>query len=349
MKYIVGYQHLDDEDKFLSALLKHREHIREVYFPWDDFPNGRGSFTGRTGILLFESQRRLVDDLKMLRNASVGMNLLLNGNCYGANSLFRTFFTRIGDAVNYINNNIGLTSVTTSSPVITGFIRKNFPELEVRASVNMEIGSTQGMDYIGELFDAYYLKRELNHDLPAIKSLKQWCDRKGKKLYMLVNSGCLNHFSVHNFHDNLVAHENEIAAMDNAFAFNGICHDYLRQADKRTTIISDSSFVRPENIHWYEPYFDAVKLATRNNRNPTAVIEVYVNNTYTGGVMNLIEPDHSEAFHPYLLENTRFPDVFGIKTLNCDKHYDTCLYWREVFNMARINLNDNGGIYCADQ
>ena len=34
-----------------------------------------------------------------------------------------------------------------------------------------------------------------------------------------VNSGCLNNCSVHVFHDNLVSHESEIAAMDNRCAF----------------------------------------------------------------------------------------------------------------------------------
>ena len=37
------------------------------------------------------------------------------------------------------------------------------------------------------------------------------CDAEGKELYMLANSGCLNNCSAHVFHDNLVAHEAQIA------------------------------------------------------------------------------------------------------------------------------------------
>ena len=46
-----------------------------------------------------------------------------------------------------------MASVTTTSPLIAKFIKNNFEELEVRASVNMEIGTVQGLDYLAEYFD----------------------------------------------------------------------------------------------------------------------------------------------------------------------------------------------------
>ena len=41
--------------------------------------------------------------------------------------------------------------------------------------------------------------------------LKAWADANGKSLHFLVNSGCMNYCSGQSFHDNLVAHEAEIA------------------------------------------------------------------------------------------------------------------------------------------
>ena len=70
--------------------------------------------------------------------------------------------------IDYVAEHYGLQSVTTTSPLIAKFIRNNFEQLEVRASVNMEIGSVQGMDYLAEYFDSYYMKRECNRDFEQI-------------------------------------------------------------------------------------------------------------------------------------------------------------------------------------
>ena len=101
----------------------------------------------------------------------------------------------------------------------------------MRASVNMEIGTIEGMSYVSKLFDSFYIRRELNKNLPMLLKLRKWCNDHGKEMYLLANSGCLNNCSAHIFHDNLVAHEAEISAMDNGYQFRGVCWDFL--SDKK--------------------------------------------------------------------------------------------------------------------
>ena len=67
------------------------------------------------------------------------------------------------------------------------------------------------MKYLEKDFCGFYMKRELNRDFEMIEKLHGWCKENGKKFYLLANSGCLNFCSAHNFHDNLVAHEEEIS------------------------------------------------------------------------------------------------------------------------------------------
>ncbi|OGV31988.1 MAG: hypothetical protein A2020_12010 [Lentisphaerae bacterium GWF2_45_14] len=348
MKFMVGYQLMADSS-LLDALLRCHEDIYEVYFAWGDIPNGRGLSTESLRLSPFEAQSRQFSELENLSKKGIKLNLLLNGNCYGGQSLSRNFFNKIGNVIEGLSERINLQSVTTTSPVIARFIKNNFPALQARASVNMEIGSTQGMDYVAEYFDGYYMQRELNRDLSAIKHLKNWCDTNGKELYMLANSGCLNHCSVHNFHDNLVAHEHEIMSMDNAFDFRGICHDYLAKKEKQISIIRDTNFVRPEDIHLYEPYFSAIKLATRTSRNPAAVLEAYVGRKYIGNVTELMEPNHAESLYPDILENSKFPPEFGERLLSCDKNCSQCDFCCNVFNKVKINLDKIGGSVCVNQ
>jgi hypothetical protein len=341
MKFMLGYQ-LMHNSSLIDAMLRFHKDIYEVYFSWGDIPNGRGLSMEALQLLPFETQNRQLFELEVLSKKGIKLNLLLNGNCYGSQSLSRSFFKKIGNVIEDFSKRINLRSVTTTSPVIAKFVKNNFPVLKVRASVNMEIGSTQGMDYVSEYFDGYYMQRELNRNLKAIKHLKKWCDGNGKELYMLANSGCLSHCSVHNFHDNLVAHENEIMGMDNAFDFRGVCHDYLAKEEKQVSIIRDTNFVRPEDLYLYEPYFSVAKLATRSNLNPVAVIEAYVGRKYVGNITELLEPNHAESFYPCILENSKFPSEFGQKVMTCTKECAQCGFCQNVFNKAKIDLDKIG-------
>lgn len=299
MKFSLGYQCTNAP--FVEEILRNKEHIAEVYFSWANYPNGRNSQLQQRGFSPEQAHIKQKQDLAQLSAAGIPLNLLFNAMCYGKDSQARAFFEGIGDTVDSLKQTYGLASITTTSPLIARFIKENFSDLEVRASVNMSIGTVEGMDYAKDFFDGFYLKRELNRDFALIRTLKEWCDANGKKLYGLANSGCLNHCSAHVFHDNLVAHEQEISQMDNGYAFEGLCRLHLKQNPK--AILERSSFIRPEDISLYEGIFKAMKLATRVSPMPIRILKAYINQKYSGNITDLLEPNHSGLFYPNLLEN----------------------------------------------
>lgn len=299
MKYMVGLK--STSESFLECIKENRQHIYEVYFSWGDIPNGRTSQLENDFYSPWEMQDLQRRALKELSTEGIALNLLFNANCYGKDSQSRAFFNKVGMIIDYVAEHYGLQSVTTTSPLIAKFVHQNFENIEVRASVNMEIGTVQGMEYLAEYFDSFYMKRELNRDFEAIKELHKWCVEHEKKMYLLANSGCLNHCSAHNFHDNLVAHEAEIAQMDNAYEFHGICKEYLKDENHYRALIEDTNFICPEDMHLYEPYFEAAKLATRVHRNPELVLNSYVREKYSGNILELLEPAHN--IYPYVVEN----------------------------------------------
>lgn len=299
MKYMVGLKTTDE--KLLHCIRENKEHIYEVYFSWGDFANGRSNQLENVEYAPWELQDMQRSALQELSCEGIAFNLLFNANCYGKDSQSRAFFHKVGTTIDYVAEHYGLQSVTTTSPLIAKFVHENFKGIEVRASVNMEIGTIQGMEYVADYFDSYYMKRELNRDFNAIKMLHQWCRGNGKQMFLLANSGCLNYCSAHNFHDNLVAHESEIAKMDNAYAFQGVCREFLRNENHYQALINNTNFIRPEDMHLYEPYFTAAKLATRVHKNPSMVVNSYVRERYSGNILELLEPAHS--IYPYVLEN----------------------------------------------
>ena len=300
MKYTVGLQKINTEE-YIRSIIDNKAHIYEVYFSWGDFPNGRSSQLSHDYYTPWELQDKQRETLDKLSQEGIPLNLLFNANCYGKDSQSRSFFEKIGMTIDFVLEHYGLQSITTTSPLIAKFVKNNFEQLDVRASVNMEIGTVQGMDYVAGYFDSYYIKRECNRNLNQIKDLHTWAETHGKKLFMLANSGCMNFCSAHNFHDNLVAHESEISSMDNAYEFLGMCKEYLSKEENYAHLITDTNFVRPEDIHMYEPYITAVKLATRVNKNPNRILSAYTNAKYSGNILELLEPTHN--IYPYVLEN----------------------------------------------
>jgi len=319
MKYSVGYQMRRDPD-FIECILRNKEKIHEVYFSWGDFANGRNSQLRQIGLTPWEAQRRQEEELKLLAEEGISFNLLFNATCYGRDSQSKAFFHKIGETVAYIQEEMCLSSITTTSPLIAKFIKENFEEMDVRASVNMSIGTIEGMDYVAEWFDSFYVKREWNRDFRKLEELKAWSDSRGKRLYGLANSGCLNHCSAHVFHDNLVSHESEISAMDNGYAFEGICKTYLKKKENAHALLDQTSFIRPEDVHLYENIFEAVKLATRVTPYPARILQAYVEKErYTGNILDLLEPNHTALFYPYLLENRRIKsEISGGKLIYSD-------------------------------
>lgn len=333
MKFSVGYR-IDEDDRFLNSIIENKESIGEVYFSWMDFPNGRNIQTVSGFLSPWEAAERQIKDLTRLNGENIRFNLLFNAACYGKDSLSEAFYNKIGDTVDYIETTFNLSSVTTTSPLIGKFIKDNFNNIKVRASVNMGIGSTAAMDYAARYFDGYYLKREYNRNFPKIKELKSWCDENGKELFILANSGCLNDCSAHTFHDSLVAHEKEISEMNNCFHFEGICHEYLKNPEKRISLLRDTSFIRPEEVKLYEPYFTSMKLATRMTDKPVQILNSYISGKCRGNVLEILEPNHAGRIYPFVLDN----DKLKSDRLFCDKDCKNCGKCEEEYKNALINI-----------
>ena len=304
MKFSVGYR-VCPNSEYMQAIIDRKNNIEEIYFSWADFPNGRNNQLRQQNLTQWEAQQRQIEDIKLAYENGIKLNVLFNANCYGKNSQSRSFFEKIAETVDYLQREFELSSLTTTSILIAKFIKENFHNIEVRASVNMSIGTIESIDYVSSYFDSFYIKRELNRDFKSIKQLKSYCEDNGKKIHILANSGCLNNCSAHTFHDNLVSHESDIEGMDNGYQFEGICKEYFRKHQDAGVLLSNTNFIRPEDVYLYEGLFHFMKLATRVNQNPINVLKAYIDNkTYIGSIFNILEPDNSSALYPHILDNS---------------------------------------------
>ena len=282
MKFLVGYQ---PDAAWIDEIAARRDSVGEVYFSYGAMPSGRSAVA---------DVERQLDDLGRLADEGIALHVLFNANCYGEDALSKSFFNEVGATVERFGDS--LSGVTTTSPLVAKFVKDNFPGLKTRASVNMEIGTVEGMEYLSDVFDGFYLKRELNRDLDAVKAAGRWCGENGKELFLLANSGCLNHCSSRTFHDNLVAHEAGIAKADNGYVYRGTCWKWLARPENRARWLERTNWIAPEDVVKYEGLCAAMKLATRQNAHPVRILESYATGSHVGLMQALLEPDHSVLF-----------------------------------------------------
>ena len=335
MQFAVGYQLFEDRDlTFAEVVEDFRGRISEVYFPWLDMASGRMALTNRRGFIDWDGQRRVEEELRTIRRLGVRLNLLLNANCYGGLGISRYLSNQVFSLVDYMREEIGLDTVTTASPMIAWTVTKNFPDIEIRGSVNMRVGTIKAMEYLAGSFDGFHIQRECNRDLDRIGEMKQWADACGKSLHLLINSGCLNFCTAQTFHDNLVAHETEVNEVDAVQGWNlNACQSYYADR-KHWPAFLQGSWVRPEDISRYASLFSEVKLATRMHANPRMVIKAYCDGEFSGNLLDLLEPGHAHLFRPYVIDNTRFPGDWFDTVTRCDKRCHRCSYCAEVLEQV---------------
>ncbi len=342
IKYSVGFQlNKEDSEPFSEIVSAYRESISEVFFAWQDISAGRSDASIRHGSTDWGAQAKTEQELKKIKDMGVKLDLLFNANCYGAYSLSQKLANSVCSVIDYLESiGCGVDIITTTSPAIAHTVKKNFPRIEVRASVNMKIGTVKGMEYLSDLFDSFHVQRDYNRDIAHLTTLKEWADGNNKKLVLLANSGCFINCSGQIFHDNNVAHESEICEMHNIKDFNPyVCWRSLE--DKANWVkLLQNTWIRPEDICHYEKLFDTVKLATRIHQLPGMVIDAYSRRRYFGNTLDLFEPTFSGVLAPFIIDNAAFPKNWFEKTSYCDKLCYKCSYCNEVLQKVLVNTGD---------
>lgn len=315
MKFAAGYQCIVMGELFSDLLKDYLPAVGEVYFSYPGIASGRPE-----GDCLPEKIEQTEYELSVIRKMGVSLDLLINGNCYGRYAISEKFERQILTTIDHLGKNDLMPEiVTTTTPFAAATIKKYFPEIEVRASVNMRIDSITAMFYLADKFDSFYLRRDLQRDLPSVRQFSAWCRENGKKLCLLANSGCLRNCPYQTFHDNLVSHDEEIREIRNVRdMIPHLCWERYQNEENVSDFLR-SSWIRPEDVPQYAPWVDVVKLATRNTTSIRMILGAYTAARFDGNLFDLTEPCFSSLFAPSILDNRLLDDqpLPGLCGTNC--------------------------------
>ena len=237
MKRTLAVGHFLNAD-FKSACEAYLGRIKETFFAWPGVLSCRPApdFTP-------ELRDRMLDDLKWARASGIELDALFNANCYGDEAISL-------DLADFVRRNLdemaacGLfpDTVTTTSPFIATVLRRHFPGVKIRWSVNLRVHGSVGLESVEELFDSFYVSRERHRDLAFLAQTREWADRHGKTVGMQANSGCIRQCPFQTFHDNLHGHGDGRRKKDVATAAEQLA------ADAENTVPTTGDETRSDSI-----------------------------------------------------------------------------------------------------
>lgn len=308
---------------FQAACAPHLGRIRETFFAWPGVLSCRPApeFTP-------ELKARMLADLRWARAHGIELDTLFNCNCYGEQAISRELADFVARTLREMDA-AGLfpETVTTTSPFVATILRRDFPSVKIRWSVNQRVHGTIGFESVLELFDSFYASREHHRDLDCLRTMAAWAEAHGKSMGLQANSGCLRQCPFQTFHDNLHGHHRQAQSRaGEAFDFSVFrCRTHYARGNEEDFL--RATWLRPEDLPRYEPFVSVVKLATRRHPDPVKVLTAYATYAYDGDLAELMDPAH--AF-PKRFDNASFaraalwPEVLACKDANNCRHCGKC-------------------------
>lgn len=310
---------------FQAACMRHIGRIRETFFAWPGVLSCRPApdFTP-------EVRARMMSDLKWARENGIELDTLFNCNCYGDAAISQELADFVGNTLRDMDaEGLFPDTVTTTSPFIATVLRRNFPQVKIRISVNQRVHGSLGFEYIDDLFDSFYVSREHQRDLFYLQDMSRWAHQHGKLMGMQVNSGCLRQCPYQTFHDNLHGHgamrQEAIGNRDFEFSYF-LCKQTYRKPESAVEFLR-ATWIRPEDLLRYESHVDVVKLATRRHPEPEKVLDAYATYSYHGNLADLMDPAHNfaKSFHnDNFSKSLLWPSVLNCRDSNNCKHCGKC-------------------------
>ena len=172
----------------------------------------------------------------------------------------------------------------------------------------MRIHGSIGFDACAGLFDEFYVSRERQRDFGYMEKMRQWALVNGKKLGMQLNSGCLRQCPYQTFHDNLHGHrrKRQMEAGHRLGFELFCCKEHFKEKDAVQDILKET-WIRPEDMHLWEPFVSLFKLSTRRVPYPGKIVRAYAEGHFDGNLLELLDPMLAASFGDWEIANEWFP------------------------------------------
>jgi collagenase-like PrtC family protease len=216
----------------------------------------------------------------------------------------------------------GISSVTLANASLGAMLRERFGQLNLTASVLMDICEPVQIAMLDGIFDCIVAASRLVRDLPGLKRLRA---AFGGKLRLIVNEACLPGcpFRAQHFYE--MAHL--------ARAPRSLCRDLLA---KQPWLSLTGAWVLPQHLHLYSGLCDEWKLAGRVTlKDPQRylnVLDAYLNQTP-------LTPDRIGGGPASVMLPISIEREFFEHTLNCRGNCHDCSLCRDYYRAKNESVD----------
>lgn len=249
--------------------------------------------------------------------------------------------------INYIDFLIkrysNFSAITLADPYQIKFFKNKFPDLEIEASVIMNLDSFPKIEKALKWgITTVNVPLRLNRDIQKLKEISRLKQNYPKfKMKLMVNHNC--------YYDCLfTAYHYFFAEIESLFRFkpkndikfNSECTYFSLEGLNKKELIK-KSFIRPEDINYYSQnkVGDVFKILWRHSESSTLkkTILAYVNNDFPGNLFEIVETH--EKFLDLYCDNQKFPKDFVQTVTNCDKtNCKKCKYCEKIGDKVIKNI-----------
>lgn len=333
----------NSDDKTLDALLSLQNEkgpIREVYLSGPEVFSSSGRVARSMDIASFR------DVVERIHRAGVRVNLVMNSVCEGIEWYETRTQKKTRHYLEWACGDLGVESVTVANPLYLKAIRRWLPDVELCASVLMDVDCVERAQIAADLgADVLTPDVNINRNLDVLRRIKE---TTGLVLKIMVNEGCLSKCPWRKFHFNAVSHigrnaglvgtglsPEEFVAQCTQVAYRTFftcCNERIH--NDRSQILR-SQWIRPEDLSLYEGISVYFKISGRTMPHEALVktVSAYMDQTYDGNILELLDSSIRTytLHHGAVLDNAALDELgFGNHVLSCGHSCESCSYCKAI-------------------
>jgi len=276
----------------ISRYADFKRRITMVYGRAEDgYPQGRK--TNKSKPITLED---LFGQIEIVRKWGVKFNYILNGTSHGNREFDKNYRAKFVNFVRSLSAH-GVDVVTIGNPYLIEVVANEIPEIEIFASVLLEVDCLTRFKAISKLGPKYIcLSKTLLKNFKALENIGKFCVAKVEPV-LLSNDPCLHHCAFTSYHNDVLSHLTGDGVYCDSYCRLQCTKDFV---SNRRNLIS-ASFIRPEDLGvYFNLGFRTFKLCDRKHSTAWIMraLQAYVEGYYEGNLADIMSPwnRHNEVY-----------------------------------------------------
>jgi len=237
-----------------------------------------------------------------------------------------------------------LTSISIYNMLHVQFIKKAIPGLEIYSSVNCQVKELEMARYMKNFWiDIITIPEEKNRDFEFISNLK---NKLWVKIQVMLNEWCIRNCPFRDVHSDVSSNWWEFDEDWESFNEDWLIPSFhcvwMFKQNKR--IIFRSSFIRTEDVSFYEDKVDYFKIVSRDYKTEKieVILNAYIKNKFSGNLFDIVDfPVDPRWYSVSYIDNDILTEkIFFEEILKCPSDCDTCNSCDKYFTDKIYSFNN---------